>query len=307
MYQPGRRGTARVGILTILPVEFDAMRLALHAKHEIIGSGYYTPDVKTLDVVLKKSDRGNLQAGIDATNLIEDYRPEVVLLVGIAGGLDGRDDVAPGDVVVPDYLHYAALRSLKGSGAHPRHIPHDPPTVSLHEECVFPASRDSSWSASIPVDPPTERTARVIVKPLIAGEKVYGNASHPEQRRLLESDEFSDAVAVDMESMGVASAIHRARRSLTYNPRLLVVRGISDPVEREAADRTEGTQMDPNVGDPNEVREQWRPYAAAAAAAFAAVVVARILNTPDERPFARSGTAGLARGRGAWSWWGLKR
>jgi hypothetical protein len=144
------------------------------------------------------------------------------------------------------------------------------------------------------------------VKPLIAGEKVYGDASHPEQRKLLESEEFSDAVAVDMESIGVASAIHRARRSLTYNPRLLVIRGISDPVEREAPDRSDAGPRDTDVVDPNEIREQWRPYAAAAAAAFAAVVVARILDTPDERPFARSRTPWPAKGRPFWSRWGFK-
>jgi hypothetical protein len=94
---------------------------------------------------------------------------------------------------------------------------------------------------------------------------------------------------------------------LTYNPRLLVVRGISDPVKREIADGAEASPMDANAIDPNEIREQWRPYAAAAAAAFAAAIVARILSTTDERPLARSGAAGRVRDSHLWSRWGLRR
>jgi hypothetical protein len=148
-------------------------------------SGYFTNDLGSREIVLRRSERGNTGSGLATRDLIEDYRPEVVVVIGIAGGISGRDNVQPGDVVVPDYLHYADFRSLRKEGDLARHAPHDAPTLSLHETCVFPASLDHSWMTGIASDPPVPRTApRVLVGSLIAGEKVYGDPDHEEQRRL---------------------------------------------------------------------------------------------------------------------------
>jgi nucleoside phosphorylase len=289
----GRWGTARVGAVTILQVEFDAAREALRAEHQVPRSGYYTNDLGTHELVLARAhSRGNVASALTTSHLIEYFRPEVILVIGIAGGIVGREGVAPGDIVVPDYLHYADFRSLREDGDQPRHTPYDPPAVSLHGTCVFPAENDDPWRDEIRVRPPEDRgPPRVIVGPLIAAEKVYGDPTHEEQRRLVKEREYSDAIAVDMESMGVARAVHGARQSVSYNPRLLVVRGISDPVF--ARDDQEGSGDDRDAGA---VREAWRPYAAHVAAVFASAVVKRILAFADQRSDVRG--PGLIDGSG---------
>jgi nucleoside phosphorylase len=293
VFQPGRIGTARIGVLTPLPEEFVAAKHALRADLEIPDSGYYTPDRNLLDVVLTQGDRGNA-AAVDATsNLIEDFRPEVILLVGIAGGFRDRSEkIEPGDVVVPDYLHYAAFRSIKAKkGDMSRHEPHDPPAHSLHQRFVRPTINEGVWQSSVRSRPPDgKHQPRVFVAPLVAGECVLGDPDNPEQRRVLSSPEYSDALAVDMESMGVAMEVHRKRNSPVYNPRLLVVRGISDPVWSTATDVSDVSNAAareplPSEEDPNETRVTWKIYAADVAAAFAAALVVRLLRTPDPRPF----------------------
>jgi len=285
----GRRATARVGVVTILQVEFDAARTAFAALDQVPRTGYYTNDLRSHEVVLTKAEgRGNQASALCTRDLVEDFRPEVVLVVGIAGGPE-REGVSPGDLVVPDYLHYADFRSLRKEGDQPRHAPYDPPAVSLHSACVFPVINDPSWRGAITLEPPEPRgPPQVLVGPLVSGEKVYGDATHEEQRRLLEEKEYSDAIAVDMESMGVARAVHRARQSVSYDPRLLIVRGVSDPVR--ARDEEEGHRKEgPNDGkDPAEIRELWRSYAAHVAAQFALSVVARILEFDDHRVEERS-------------------
>lgn len=291
--------------MTVLDVEFKAVKRALAADHEIPDSGYYTPDETTLDVVLAWGDRGNASATDAARDLIEEFRPEVLILTGIAGGLqrerppDGAGvsayEIGPGDLIVPNYLHYAALRSIKSkSGDNPRHVPHDHPAGSLHRRYVRPIITADAWRARIHETPPSGGyEPRVRVAPLVAGECIYGDAGHSEQVRLLTESEFQDALAVDMESFGVAVAVHSLRDSPIYNPRLLVVRGISDPVRARPLDFSGGLGS-ATTEDPNTIREEWRPFAADVAAAFTAALVDKLLGAPDLRPFMDAATSWYA-------------
>lgn len=111
--ESGRLGTARIAVLTILDEEFESVRTAFEATTHIPDSPYYTPDSERLDVVVRQiPDRANVPATSCASRMVEDFRPELVTVVGIGGGIEGRDNVAPGDVVVPSYLHYAEFRKL---------------------------------------------------------------------------------------------------------------------------------------------------------------------------------------------------
>jgi hypothetical protein len=79
-----------------------------------------------------------------------------------------------------------------------------------------------------------------------------------------------------MESFGVARAVHAARAGVDYNPRLVIVRGISDLVY--GSEPATSTELN------DQQRKRWKRYAAAAAAAFASAVASAILASPDPRP-----------------------
>jgi nucleoside phosphorylase len=70
---------------------------------------------------------------------------------------------------------------------------------------------------------------------------------------------FDKALAVDMESYGMARSVCERRNSIWYNPRYAIVRGISDMASADAAN--------------NETREKWKRYAAQAAAMVARVLI----------------------------------
>ena len=122
----GRVGTARAGILTIIDEEFDAVRSMLGGPGrvvEVADSSYYSPNPATCDVVLAQStDRSNIPASNATFNMLEDFRPEVIIVCGIAGAFDGRD-LDLGHVLVADYLHYCEFWKLTEGGDFRRYLP----------------------------------------------------------------------------------------------------------------------------------------------------------------------------------------
>jgi len=218
-----------------------------------------------------------------AQEVLEDFRPEVVALVGIAGGLEGRDGVHLGDVVIPSYVHYVEFRKLTGAGDLRRYVAFDQPSKSILECFAHPACRDA-WHTGVTVSRPDGSTGTspqaLYGGSLATGEKIYGDPSHEEQQLLLTS--LPDAIAVDMESYGVARAVFESRNNVNYNPRLVVVRGISDLVHRDSVSGSSTEQPEPAVEN-SEERRQWRPYAAATAAAFTAALIARLERSSNPR------------------------
>jgi nucleoside phosphorylase len=272
---PGRLGTARVAILTIVEPEFQAVQRQLKADSEVPGTEFVTPNPTTLDVILAKSrDRGNVPAGEATASLLEKFRPEVILVCGIAARIAAidRDAVMLGDVVVPAYLHYAEYVKHSPGKHLRRYAAHEQPATDLRATLAEPVRRNNGWRESIDVARPGTGEPEVWTEGgLVAGERLLDDPGSPLQQAVVE--DFSDAVAVDMESFGVARAVHHARTEVTYNPRLLVVRGMSDTV---SVGKDEDTDNDA-------VRRLWRPYAASVSGAFVRHLVDRFLSTPDAR------------------------
>jgi len=291
----GRVGTARIGILTIVDSEFDAVRTALggpEAVTEIGDTAFYSPtaDSEHPDVVLGQTfDRSNGPAQASCRDLIEQFRPETVIVCGIAGGIVNRDNVSLGDVVVATYLHYVEFQKLSDGGDSPRYFPYDQPTSEVVAGHCRPECKDLDLRASCGCDVPEEAAAdwapTVRFGPMISGEKLLGNPAHPAQQKAAEL--FDDALAVDMESIGVALAVHRLRGDVTYNPRMVVIRGISDLVEPNA-DALEDEERN------SRQRLAWRPYASAAAATVAGVLTSRLLRLEDPRVEMRAARTGAS-------------
>lgn len=296
----GRYGTARVGILTIVDAEFNAVRTALGGVQsvlEIEDTSYYSPladGAGDPDIVLAQADRSHLPAMGAGRNLLEDFRPEIVLVCGIGGGIAGRDEIDLGHVVVADYLHYAEFRKLSAGSDLPRYYAYDQPSTSVVSGHCRPHCRDLNLDGVTSSEAP-ERDERhlwppcVHYGPIISSEKLLGDPSHPAQQDA--AARFDNALAVDMESVGVARAVHEERNDVTYNPRFAVIRGISDivypeplPDNPEDSDPDEGVKAQENQNQ----RVQWRSYAAAAAAAVACGLASRLVRQPDARSDVRS-------------------
>lgn len=276
----GRLGISRVGILTIIEEEFEAAQTVFGIRDHIRGTRYYSSDAGTHDVVLARAtDRTNVAATLAARDFIECFRPEVLVILGVAGGIAGRD-AGLGDVVAADYLHYAEFRKLTGRGDHARYIAYDQPSSWLRGSCVEPVRVDGGWAQRVEAERPDGTdSSKAWIGSIAVSEKVMGDPSHDEQRRLV--DRFTDALAIDMESYGVARAIHEAREAVDYDPLFAVIRGISDLVHV----RDDAVEQLP---DNNEQRQAWKSYAAHAAATFAQDVVRAVVARPDIREAERA-------------------
>jgi nucleoside phosphorylase len=271
----GRRGHARLVILTVVDDEFDAVQDELNATVELGVSGIYGPiavqDQYCPFVLAQCPSRSNMPAMSAAQKLLEAFQPEALILVGVAGGVQrksGETWSGPtvGDVVVADYVHYADFTKNVEGEELMRYYPVDQPTSSMYSSHVN-AIRRSEWWTGMQVDRPGDGAPRLSVANVLAVEGLAGDPSNERQQKLLKR--FDHAAAVGMESYGVAKAMHEGRTEVHYNPSWMCIRGISDPVH--------ATPPDEPV-DNDAIRSTWRRYAAAAAARVTHRVVARVLS-----------------------------
>lgn len=267
----GRIGSCRVAVLTVTPEEFLALRDCLETGANLVGTEYYVREMlrsQEYDVVVRRaSGQTNLLSAEATGDFIEDFRPEFIFLVGTAGGHSGRDELCLGDVVVADFIDYSGYVKYKDGQVLARKNPHDHPSLYLRQKFAEPLRTDpEAWRQRINCQRPDNGEPKVLIGGLVAGDILMGDAGYPEQRRILSA--FDKALAFEMEAVGVARAVFKSRSSVHYNPQFMVVRGISDLVDRDAAEN-------------QATREAWTPYAVATAGAFTQVLVDRVLGAPQ--------------------------
>jgi nucleoside phosphorylase len=261
---PGRIGNVLVAIITIVQEEHDAVRERGDFK-DLVGNTPYLrrKEICTgvYDVILAKSaDRSNTPCSELVRNVAELFRPEFIILSGIAGGVSGRDGIGLGDVVVADHVDWYEMRKIAGGKDVIRKQAFDHPSMYLRETITQRVKIRGQWLARVGKDRPVEGQPKVLEGNLIAGDKILGDGENEYQRKILR--EFDKALAVDMESYGLARGVYNARSARYYNLNYLVIRGISDLVDDKRND---------------DQRKRWRDYAAATAAAFALCVADEIV------------------------------
>jgi len=291
----------------VVEAEFDAALDALGATHEVGVTGVFAPVVvddpkpQVPFVVGRCAHRSNMPAQSSTTRMVEDWRPEILVLVGIAGGIMRAsvggggvewEGPAPGDVVLAEYIHYAEFTKNVPSGSKLRYFPIDQPTSSLvqaHGDALRLAGQGAgAWHEALPVVRPSPGSPALHIGEIVAVEGVAGDPMNAQQKTYLQR--FDHAVAVDMESGGVARALHEARSDVHYNPRWMCIRAVSDRVYAVTNEQEEAAL--PGVEN-NAERDQWKGYAAAVAGALTRRVLQRLLAEPREATSADPGAAGL--------------
>jgi nucleoside phosphorylase len=271
----GRNGRTRVGIVTIIEEEFEAVRKVFDLNVNIPGTGYFVtndPGARQWDVALvQASDRSNVPVSADVTDFMEDLRPQILILLGVAGGLckednTGRDGIRPGDVLFADQVHYVEFLKIEDGNTRVRSYAVDHPSEPLRKNVCTPISKTFRIRDHLDetIQPPAaDAPCKIHVGGIVSAEKVLGDVRSDIQRKLLEP--FDKPLAVDMESIGMARAVCHGRGSFWYHPRYVIVRGISDLVAEE---------------ENNEQRAQWKTFAAHAAALVAREFVQTLPEDP---------------------------
>jgi nucleoside phosphorylase len=284
----GRRGHARVAVLTIIDEEMNAALAEFSADCNVIGTDYYVSaehrdSLECVPFVITQSlERTNIAAERSVQNLIEDWRPEFVILCGNAAGIrrvasNGSDLEGPvvGDVVVASYVHNAEYnKAIKGE-LKARYLAVTPPSIELISSYCRPLRREQGWISKILLEKrPNGAIPTVHEGELVAVDGVMGDFENAHHAAIVAR--YDKAIGADMESHGVGFSLHSLAGSVRYNPRWICVRAVSDEV---VGDPQAHALLE---ADPHVIRDLWREPAAATAAAFAHALVERLLR--DELP-----------------------
>jgi nucleoside phosphorylase len=239
--------------MTALDLEYAAVRahlVGVRARRHEEGTIFETGRVggSACSVAIVRVGPGNTATALIAERAIAMFRPKALLFVGVAGAL--RDDVRLGDVVVATRVY--AFQGGKAEGS--RFLARPQMWEAPHglEQLAGYLAREVGWTRRV-----GDRRHRpaVHLKPIASGEVVVNSRTGwvADHLRL----HFGDAVAVDMESVGLACTGH-----LNNSMPVLSVRGISDLAD----------------GDKREAdRAGWQLAAAANAAAFAVTLAATVV------------------------------
>src|SRR5437588_4799577 len=246
----------RALIVTALPVEYKAAGAHLTNLHEVTHTqgtvyeiGAFTAeDGSVWSVCIAEIGAGNPVAAAETERAINYFRPHVVLFVGIAGGLK---DVSIGDVVAATKIYgYESGKAGREFLARPDSYRS---SYDLQQRARVGAKREN-WLAQ--AGTATKRDFDVWSQPIASGEKVI--ASRRSALCKFIRSQYSDAVAVEMEGLGFLVAA-----AANLEIRTLVIRGISDLVDRKTQTDALGSQR----------------VAAEHASAFAFQVLSRLFST----------------------------
>jgi nucleoside phosphorylase len=208
-------------ILTALRVEYLAVRKFLTDLHEEVhpqGMVYERGVFGDWQVGIAEVGAGNNTSAVESERAIGHFEPDVLLFVGVAGGL--KDDVKIGDVVAATKIY--AYESGK-VGDKDQFLTR-PVVGNSSAQLVARAraeARKDDWRERLSSSEPLPE---VFVGAIAAGEKVVA-AKESQMFKFLRSN-YNDALAVEMEGFGVLNA------AFAYpSIQAIVIRGISDMVE----------------------------------------------------------------------------
>ena len=217
-------------ILTALPVEYLAVRAHLQALQEevhpqgtIYERGTFSGPQQEWEVGIVEIGAGNVGAALEAERAIAHFKPDVILFVGVAGGIK---DVAIGDVVVSTKIY-----GYESGKAEQRFKPRPEIGLSAYnlEQRARAEARKGNWLERLAVVP--EVRPRIFVGPIAAGEKVIASTQSEVFQFLREN--YGDAIAVEMEGLGFLDVAR-----VNYHVEMIVIRGISDLINENYDDGT---------------------------------------------------------------------
>jgi nucleoside phosphorylase len=213
--------TKRALMLTALPLEREAvcahlknLREEVHPQGTIYKKGTFDAGGVTWEVFVGEMGAGNSSAAAETERAVNFIKPEVALLVGVAGGVK---DVKLGDVVVATKV-YGYESGADKTTFQPR------PSVGQSsyplEQRAKVEAKSKEWLRRLGGLVPTPEP-NVLVGPIAAGEKVVKSKRSATSKLLKEN--YGDTLAVEMEGRGFLDAMR-----MNPSVQAAVIRGISD-------------------------------------------------------------------------------
>lgn len=226
--------------ITALPVEYKAVVEHLqeikeieHEAGTVYEVGVFSGEKGNWNVALVQAGMGNPRATLETERAIAYFKPAHVFFVGVAGGLK---DVALRDVVaatkVYGYEYGKAEEQFK-----PR-VEFGESSYALIQRAQKVA-RETKWLHRIQTvkNRASNAKPRAFIGPIAAGEKLITSTKSSLYQFL--KDNFSDALAGEMEGFGFFRAIHA-----NHQVQAMLIRGISDLIDKKSEADASGSQED---------------------------------------------------------------
>ena len=224
-----------IAILTPVEVEYKVVRQFLTGlrSKEIDGFeyelGHFSGNFHNYSIVIRQTGSKNEDISLATEKIIQNFKPSIILLVGIAGGVK---DVVIGDVVVglKAYGYESGKETPEGTVIRPDVIPYDFQLI----EKARTIARNQAWQERISY---SKKDIKVVFGPIASGNKVIASTESPIYKII--KKHFNDTTALEMEAIGFAKAVLPHRDIRTMN-----IRGISDLLDNKSKSDAEGTQED---------------------------------------------------------------
>ncbi len=187
--------------------------------------GRFRTTARVVDVAVLQTGAGNVAAAVQTSRAEEFFRPALILMTGIAGGLK---DVDIGDVVASEKVYW--IEGGKDAEEWRPRIDVAPVSDSLRQLARAIAVGETWYTQR-----PDGRRPEAFVSPIAVGEKVLANRRSDLVQRIRR--DASDSVCIDMEDYGTLRA-----GAATERARTLAVRGISDLLDNKGEVELGGSQ-----------------------------------------------------------------
>jgi nucleoside phosphorylase len=214
----------RAVILTAISVEYQAVRHHLNnlqTEQDSQGTRYqrgeFLANGQKWEVGIAQTGAGNIVATRQTKAAIDYFKPDVILFVGIAGGIK---DVRIGDVVAATEVYNYELGKIEEQM---RYRPKSEKSTHQLVEIAKHEAESPEWLERLS-SIQSSQPPNVFVKPIASGEKVVASTGSELFKSLRAN--FSDAVAVEMEGYGFLHATFA-----DPNIQAIVIRGISDLID----------------------------------------------------------------------------
>lgn len=227
---------ADIIIFTAISEEFKAVTKYLNNSQSIFlkgaGTFYQIGEYNGFKVAVTQTEAGNVKAASEVERGINNFNPQFIFFVGVAGGLK---DVEIGDVVVGTKVY--AFEIGKAAEVYKPRFEFGISNYALTQKAKALQIQETWQNKIIPTKFSSNfGTPKVYIKPIAVGEKVVANKNSAVYKLIKQN--CSDALAVEMEGYGFLEAA----RPYT-NISALLLRGISDLVDGKGAADDSGSQL----------------------------------------------------------------
>ncbi len=204
----------RIGIIGAMEEEVQLLRsqLANTSVKHIANSEFTTGTYKGQELILLKSGIGKVNAAMTTTILMQEFRPDLVLNIGSAGGFDQSLEV--GAVVVSDQVRHHDVDATV-FGYEMGQVPQMPIAYLANKELIELAVKA--------VEEIGEHQHAVGL--IATGDSFMSDPQRVEQVRAL----FPEMKAAEMEAAAVAQVCYQ------YDTAFVVIRALSDIAGKESS------------------------------------------------------------------------